>query len=63
MQMTFKRLIVEVAEGPFQMSGDEMFVEVFGPEHHGVFVVMEMALVQQNYGVPLHLPFVTSKCN
>ena len=30
-----KRLTAEVAEGSLQMSGDEMFVEVFGPEHHG----------------------------
>ena len=30
-----KRLTTEVAEGSLQMSGDEMFVEVFGPEHHG----------------------------
>ena len=35
MQMTFKRLTAEVAEWSLQMSGDEMFVEVFGPEHHG----------------------------
>ena len=35
MQMKFKRLTTEVAEGSLQMSGDEMFVEVFGPEHHG----------------------------
>ena len=62
MQMKFKRLTTEVAEGSLQMSDDEMFVEVFGPEHH-VFVVMEMMLVLQNYGVPLHLLFVTSKCN
>ncbi|KAL0003960.1 hypothetical protein SO802_011521 [Lithocarpus litseifolius] len=33
--MKFKRLTTEVAEGSLQMSGDEMFVEVFGPEHHG----------------------------
>ena len=60
--MKFKRLTTEVAEGSLQMSGNEMFVEVFGPEHH-VFMVMEMMLVLQNYGVPLHLLFVTSKCN
>ena len=35
MQMKFKRLTIEVAEGSLQMFGDEMFVEVFGPEHHG----------------------------
>ena len=35
MQMKFKRLTTEVAEGSLQMSGDEMFVEVFGLEHHG----------------------------
>ena len=35
MQMTFKRLTAEVAERSLQMSGDEMFVEVFGLEHHG----------------------------
>ena len=62
MQMKFKRLTTELAEGSLQMSKDEMFVEVFGPEHH-VFVVMEMMLVLQNYGVPLYLLFVTSKCN
>ena len=33
--MKFKRLTTEVAEGSLQMSSDEMFVEVFGPEHHG----------------------------
>nr|POE97263.1 hypothetical protein CFP56_78943 [Quercus suber] len=33
--MEFKRLTAEVAEGSLQMSGDEMFVEVFGPEHQG----------------------------
>ena len=33
--MKFKRLTTEVAEGSLQMSGNEMFVEVFGPEHHG----------------------------
>ena len=33
--MKFKRLTTEVAEGSLQMSDDEMFVEVFGPEHHG----------------------------
>ena len=60
--MKFKRLTTEVAEGSLQMYGNEMFVEVFGPEHH-VFMVMEMMLVLQNYGVPLHLLFVTSKCN
>ena len=62
MQMEFKRLTIELAEGSLQMSSDEMFVEVFGPELH-VFVVMEMMLVLQNYGVTLHLLFVTSKCN
>ena len=35
MHMTFKRLTAEVAERSLQMSGDEMFVEVFGLEHHG----------------------------
>ena len=60
--MKFKRLTTEVAEGSLQMSSDEMFVEVFGPELH-VFVVMEMMLVLQNYGVTLHLLFVTSKYN
>ena len=35
MQMKFKRLTTEVAEGSLQMSDDEMFVEVFGLEHHG----------------------------
>ena len=35
MPMKFKRLTTEVAEGSLQMFGDEMFVEVFGPEHHG----------------------------
>ncbi|KAK9997463.1 hypothetical protein SO802_022149 [Lithocarpus litseifolius] len=34
-QMEFKRLTTEVAEGSLQMSSDEMFVEVFGLEHHG----------------------------
>nr|POE73878.1 hypothetical protein CFP56_42295 [Quercus suber]POE78236.1 hypothetical protein CFP56_77563 [Quercus suber] len=33
--MKFKRLTAEVAEGSLQMSGNEMFVEVFGPERHG----------------------------
>ena len=62
MQMELKRLTTELAEGSLQMSNDEIFVEVFGPEHH-VFMVMEMMLVLQNYGVPLHLLFVTSKYN
>ena len=62
MQMELKRLTTELAEGSLQMSNDEIFVEVFGPEHH-VFMVMEMMLVLQNYGVPLHLLFMTSKCN
>ncbi|XP_065630331.1 uncharacterized protein LOC136067878 isoform X1 [Quercus suber] len=35
MQMKFKRLTTKVAEGSLQKSGDEMFVEVFGPKHHG----------------------------
>ncbi|KAK7826432.1 hypothetical protein CFP56_032175 [Quercus suber] len=34
-EMKFKRLTIEVAKGSLQMSGDEMFVEVFGPKHHG----------------------------
>nr|POE53689.1 hypothetical protein CFP56_36850 [Quercus suber] len=34
-EMKFKRLTTEVAEGSLQMSGNEMFVEVFGPKHHG----------------------------
>ena len=62
MQMELKRLTTELAEGSLQMSNDEIFVDVFGPEHH-VFMVMEMMLVLQNYGFPLHLLFVTSKCN
>ena len=62
MQMKFKRLTTELAKGSLQMSNDEMFVEVFGPEHH-VFVVMEMMLVLQYYGAPLQLLFVTFKCN
>ncbi|KAL0006008.1 hypothetical protein SO802_013569 [Lithocarpus litseifolius] len=33
--MKFKRLTTEVAKGSLQMSGDEMFVEVVGPKHHG----------------------------
>ncbi|XP_075651741.1 uncharacterized protein LOC142622192 isoform X1 [Castanea sativa] len=33
--MKFKRLTTKVAEGSLQMSDDEMFVDVFGPEHHG----------------------------
>ena len=32
--MKFKRLTTELAEGSLQMSSDEMFVEVFGLEHH-----------------------------
>ncbi|KAK7845133.1 hypothetical protein CFP56_009948 [Quercus suber] len=32
--MTFKRFTAEVVERYLQMYGDEMFVEVFGPEHH-----------------------------
>ncbi|KAK9999128.1 hypothetical protein SO802_018731 [Lithocarpus litseifolius] len=35
MQMKFKRLTTKVAKGSLQMSGDEMFVEVFGLEHRG----------------------------
>ena len=63
MQMKFKRLTIEVGEGSLQMFGDEMFVEVFGLNIMVVFVVMEIVLVLQYYGVPLHLLFVTFKCN
>lgn len=61
--MKFKRLTTEVGEGSSQMFGDEMFVEVFGLNIMVVFVVMEMVLVLQYYGVPLHLLFMTFKCN
>ena len=63
MQMKFKRLTIEVGEGSLQMFGDEMFVKVFGLNIMVVFVVMEIVLVLQYYGVPLHLLFVTFKCN
>ena len=63
MYMKFKRLTTEVGEGSLQMFGDEMFVEVFGLNIMVVFVVMEMVLVLQYYGFPLHLLFVTFKCN
>lgn len=36
MQMTFKRLITEVAEGYLKMSEYKMFVDVFELEHHGL---------------------------
>ncbi|KAF3949223.1 hypothetical protein CMV_024886 [Castanea mollissima] len=58
--MKFKRLTTEVGEGSLQMFSDEMFVEVFELNIMVVFVVMEMVLVLQYYGVPLHLLFVTS---
>ena len=34
-QMAFKNFTTQVAKGSLQMTEDEMFVEVFGPEHHG----------------------------
>jgi hypothetical protein len=33
--MAFKNFTTQVVEGSLQMTEDEMFVEVFGPEHHG----------------------------
>jgi hypothetical protein len=33
--MTLRSLTTQVNEGSLQMSEDQMFVEVFGPEHHG----------------------------
>ena len=33
--MTLRSLTTQVNEGSLQMSKDQMFVEVFGPEHHG----------------------------
>ena len=34
-QMAFKNFTTQVVEGTLQMIEDEMFVEVFRPEHHG----------------------------
>ncbi|KAF3959974.1 hypothetical protein CMV_015264 [Castanea mollissima] len=59
-KMKFKRLTTEVGEGSLQMFRDEMFAEVFELNIMVVFVVMEMVLVLQYYGVPLHLLFMTS---
>ena len=53
MQMKFKRLTIEVGEGSLQMFGDEMFVKVFGLNIMVVFVVMEIVLVLQYYGVQI----------
>jgi hypothetical protein len=33
--MALRSLTTQVNEGSLQMSEDQMFVEVFGPEHHG----------------------------
>ena len=33
--MTLRSLTTQVNEGLLQMSEDQMFVEIFGPEHHG----------------------------
>uniref|UniRef100_A0A2N9G784 Uncharacterized protein n=1 Tax=Fagus sylvatica TaxID=28930 RepID=A0A2N9G784_FAGSY len=33
--MAFKNFTTQVVEGSLQMTEDEMFMEVFGPEHHG----------------------------
>uniref|UniRef100_A0A2N9H407 Uncharacterized protein n=1 Tax=Fagus sylvatica TaxID=28930 RepID=A0A2N9H407_FAGSY len=34
-EMALRSLTTQVNEGSLQMSEDQMFVEVFGPEHHG----------------------------
>ena len=33
--MTLRNLTIQVNEGALQISQDQRFVEVFGPEHHG----------------------------
>jgi hypothetical protein len=50
--MTLRSLTTQVNEGSLQMSEDQMFVEVFGPKHHGRVRGYGKVSLLQNYRVP-----------
>ena len=53
--MALRNLTTQVNEGALQISQDQMFVEVFGLEHHGQVCGYGAGVTHTSNGVPLHL--------
>lgn len=62
--MVLRNFTTQVNEGSLQIFKDQMFVEVFGPEHI-VDELMAMGLMKilQSYGVSPHLGCMTLRSN
>ena len=52
--MTLRSLTTQVNEGSLQMPEDQMFVEVFGPEHHGRVRGYGAGVIATKLWVPPH---------